>query len=53
MARYSFKRLGANKFEMMVQALIEKDRRNHGELIQFGAGPDSAELPPFKDEDWQ
>lgn len=42
MSKYQFTRLSGEKFEQMAQALIEKDRRNHGNLIQFGPGPDGS-----------
>lgn len=40
MSKYDFHRLGAASFEQMAQALLEKERRGYGDLIQFGDGAD-------------
>lgn len=42
MSKYSFERLGSDRFEAMVQALLEKIYRVGGHLVQFGAGADGA-----------
>lgn len=40
MSKYTFERLGADRFETMVQALLEKRFRVAGGLVQFGPGKD-------------
>jgi hypothetical protein len=42
MSKYSFERLGSDRFETLAQALLEKLLRTGGELIQFGEGKDGA-----------
>lgn len=42
MSKYSFERLGADRFEELVQALLEKPYRISGNLVQFGDGKDGA-----------
>ncbi len=42
MSKYSFERLGADRFEALAQALLEKLFRISGSLIQFGDGRDGA-----------
>ena len=42
MSKYSFDRMGHDNFESMAQALLEKERRGYGQLIQFGPGKDGA-----------
>lgn len=43
MSKYQFHRLGSDKFQEMVQSLLEVRRRGLGEFIQFGsAGADGA-----------
>ena len=43
MSKYQFHRLGCDRFQEMVQSLLETKRRDVGELIQFGAaGADGA-----------
>ena len=40
MAKYTFSRMGWLKFEEMAQALLEKERRGFGNLVQYGTGKD-------------
>lgn len=40
MSKYTFERLGTDKFEALVQALLEKQFRTQGTLSQFGPGKD-------------
>jgi len=42
MSKYTFERLGSDRFETLAQALLEKQLRVSGELIQFGEGKDGA-----------
>ena len=42
MTKYNFDRLGPDRFETLVQALLEKRFRTGGTLIQFGPGKDGA-----------
>ena len=42
MSKYSFDRLGADRFEELAQALLEKLFRVSGNLVQFGDGKDGA-----------
>lgn len=42
MSKYSFDRLGAERFETLVQALFESRFRVAGNLVHFGDGPDGA-----------
>ena len=42
MSKYSFEKLGTDRFEAMVQALLEKNYRVGGHLVQFGTGKDGA-----------
>lgn len=40
MSKYNFERITPEKFETLVQALLEKQFRLEGKLVQFGAGKD-------------
>ncbi|MDA1277876.1 MAG: hypothetical protein O2960_28090 [Verrucomicrobia bacterium] len=42
MSKYTFERLGADRFETLAQALLEKLFRVTGSLVQFGDGKDGA-----------
>ena len=42
MSKYTFEKLGSDRFEQLVQALLEKQYRSEGNLQQFGAGKDGA-----------
>ena len=42
MSKYTFEKLGSDRFEQLVQALLEKQFRNSGNLVQFGTGADGA-----------
>lgn len=42
MSKYTFEKLGSDRFEHLAQALLEKQYRGGGSLKQFGAGKDGA-----------
>jgi hypothetical protein len=42
MSKYTFHRIGAERFEALAKALLEGLYRVDGNLIQFGAGRDGA-----------
>ena len=56
MAKYELERLGPERFEEMVKALLEQQFRIRGKLIQFSDGPDGGReatwSQPSTDDGW-